>query len=165
MQRVMCMLLGIVRSTSIPNNMHYSDCDGGAFRIMSVPTDTAPDFVVVPTQIFRIGKIFFKMPPGSNSLQRLVKGSSLGRKDNIVPLLLRIGSTAAHEHPVAPIILPPVQDGHPNPIEAARALGPLAHREALPILVMKQQSFHFADFHLSALSISSQDPNGFIARY
>ena len=62
------------------------------------------------------------------------------------------------------IIFPVMQYGDACPIKEPGAFGPLTHREALPILGMKQERLHFADFHLSALPIRGQDSNGFIAR-
>jgi hypothetical protein len=44
--RVTCLLFGIEAQRTIPNNMHYSDCDGGAFRIMTIPAMPGPHLIV-----------------------------------------------------------------------------------------------------------------------
>jgi hypothetical protein len=64
----------------------------------------------------------------------------------------------------APIIFPAMQNGDTSPVEEPGAFGPLTHREALPILGVKQERFHFPDFYSSALSITGKSANRFIAR-
>jgi hypothetical protein len=57
---------------------------------------------------------------------------------------------------------PSMQHRDARPIKEPGAFGSRAHREALPLLVLQQEGFHFPGFHPSASSLSSHDPNGFI---
>src|SRR5205823_6220759 len=108
---------------------------------------------------------YFDMPACPESGYHLRQGGSRRSRDEGVGLLLRIGETATHEQPMASILFPLMQDGDACPVKEPGAFGPLTHREALPILVIKQKSLHFADFHLSALPMGGQYSNGFITRY
>ena len=66
---------------------------------------------------------------------------------------------------MASIVLPRVQDGHGCPVKESGTFGPLTHRQALPILVLEQEGFHFTDFPPPAPSVRRQDPNGFITSH
>src|SRR2546421_12708135 len=85
-----------------------------------------------------------------------------GGKDEVVGLLSRIGEAATNEQPVASILFPAMQQRDTRPVKESGAFGPLAHREALPILLMQQEGFHFPGFYPSASSLRSHEPNGFI---
>jgi hypothetical protein len=56
----MCLLFGIEAERIIPNNMHYLDCDEGAFRIMPVPPDETAYLVVIQPDIFRVFAHLFR---------------------------------------------------------------------------------------------------------
>ena len=49
-----------------------------------------------------------------------------------------------------PVIFPLVEHGQACPIKEPETFGPVTHREALPILILKQEGFHLADFNPSA---------------
>ncbi len=103
------------------------------------------------------------MPACPTGLDHLWQRGGRWPKDEGIRDLAPIGEIAAQKQPMASIRFPLVQHGHTRPVKEPGAFGALAHREALPILLMQQESFHFADCHPSALSVSSQDPNRFSA--
>ena len=61
----------------------------------------------------------------------------------------------------APIIFPPMQNGNGCPSEEPGAAAILTHREALPILSLKQEHFHLCCFHPPANPIRRHDPDRF----
>ena len=132
-------------------------------RDMAIPADEAAHLVVIQSQIFGRFKIFLDMPACPDGRHHLLQRGPWWSKDEVVGLLLRIGEAATNEQPMVSILFPLMQDGHGCPVKEPGAFGPFTHREALPILVMQQESFHFADFHPSASPIRSHYPNGFIA--
>src|SRR5258708_14100206 len=133
-------------------------------RDVSVPTDEATNFVMVQPQVFGVFKILFDVPACANGRNHLWQGRSFWSKDEVVCFLVGIGEATADEHPMASIVLPLVQDGNIRPDEEPGAFASLTHGEALPILGVKQERFHFPDFYSSALSITGQYANRFIAR-
>ncbi len=106
---------------------------------------------------------YFNMPACANGLDHLWQDGSFRGKNEVVGFLGRIGEAATNEHPMAPIIFPSMQHGDASPVKKAGALGPFTHREALPILGMKQERFHLCCFHPSANPIRSHYPDRFIA--
>jgi hypothetical protein len=72
---------------------------------------------------------------------------------------VRISQTATNEHPMLPIIFPSMQDGNARPVEESGAFASLAHREALPILRLKQERFSLCCFHWPANPIRRHDPD------
>src|SRR5258706_8808276 len=100
------MLFGIEVERAIPNNMHYSDCDAGAFRIMAIPPDPDSDFVLIQSHLLAGFKVFLNMPAGADGLHHLAERGSRWGKDEVVGLLSRIDEAATHEQPVASILAP-----------------------------------------------------------
>lgn len=130
---------------------------------MAIPSDPTSDFVVVEAEIFGIFKVLLDMPTLANGLDHLLQGGSLGGKDEGVGFFVRTAHTATHEQPMSCIIFPLLQDGNNRPVKKPGAFGALTHREALPILGVKQEGFNVADFHPPSSPIGSQDPDGFVA--
>src|SRR5689334_3061523 len=64
-------------------------------RDVPVPPHEAPNFVVIQSPVFGVGKIFLNMPSGSSSFHHLREGSSRRSEHEVVPLLVWIGGTAA----------------------------------------------------------------------
>jgi hypothetical protein len=79
----------------------------------------------------------------------------LGAKTRVVRFLVGIGEAATNEHPMVPIIFPSMQHRYASPVKKSGTLGSFAHREALPIMRVKPEGFHFTDLHPSALPIKS----------
>src|SRR5437667_12802380 len=102
------------------------------------------------------------MPAGADGFHHLLQRGARLSKDEVVGFLSWIAEAATHEQPVAPILFPLVQDGDARPVKESGTLGPLTHREALPILLMRHEGCHFARFHSPVLSVRRYDPNGFI---
>src|SRR5260370_17928017 len=63
---VICMLFGIEVERTIPNNMHYSNCDTGAFRIIPIPPLPIAYFIFIQSDLL-LGpfKGYFHLPPAS----------------------------------------------------------------------------------------------------
>ena len=118
---------------------------------------------MVQTQVFGVFKILFNVPACANGLDHLGQGGSLRGKNEVVRFLVGVGEAATNEHPMAPIIFPPMQHGYTSPVEESGAFASLTHREALPILGLKQERFHLCCFHPPANPIGSQYPDRFIA--
>src|SRR5205085_8386250 len=102
MTRVMCMLFGIEVERAIPNNVHYSDCDAGAFRIMLIPGGEAPHFVILQTDRFAGLETFLDFPSLPDRLDHLDQGGTQWRKDEVVRLLARIVNASADQQTVSP---------------------------------------------------------------
>src|SRR5260370_36745416 len=84
-------------------------------------------------------RILFDVPACANGRNHLRQGGSFWSKDEVVCFLVGIGEATADEQRVPSIVLPLVQDGNRRPVEEPGAFGSLTHREALPILGVKQE--------------------------
>src|SRR5512138_840907 len=118
-----------------------------------VPANEAAGLIVVQSTVLSIFKIFFDVPACANSRNHLRQGRCFWSNDEVVRFLVGISEATADEQRVPSIVLPLVQDGHHCLVEEPWPFGSLTHREALPILLVKQEGFHFPDFYSSALSI------------
>jgi len=84
-------------------------------------------------------------------------------KNEVVGFLVGISEIATNEHPMLPIIFPAMQHRYASPVKEPGAFASLTHREALPILGLKQERSHLFCFHPPANPIRSHDPDWFIA--
>ena len=113
---------------------------------MPVPANEATNFVVIQAHIFGVLKIFLNVPSGSNRLDHLRKCGATWSAHEVVCLLKRISGATTNEQPMASIIFPSVQHGHDRPVKESRTFAALAHREALPVPIMKHKPFDQSGF-------------------
>src|SRR3982074_2173889 len=111
------MLFGIARSTSIPNNIHYSDCDAGAFRIMAVPAEVAAHFIVVKTEGFGRFQVLFDAPARADGSHHGGQRGLGWRPDQVVGHLVWAVQAAAHHEPMATVCDPSMHDGQTSPVK------------------------------------------------
>ena len=131
---------------------------------MAIPAHTRAYFVVIQTQFFGSGEVFFNAPTRSQRLHDLAQRSRWGSPDE-VKCVIGIGAgSAADEQTMPAIVAALMPNGETNPLKEAWSFGALTHGKGLPSVRGKKLR-QFAHFPATNAKTGNLKDDGFGARH